>query len=50
MNALVDQDAAEKIRDLHRQLQEGANFAELAKEHSEDRGAVQRAEAGVPWH
>jgi parvulin-like peptidyl-prolyl isomerase len=36
LNARVDQDAAEKIMDLHRQLQEGANFAELAKEHSED--------------
>jgi parvulin-like peptidyl-prolyl isomerase len=36
LNALVDQDAAEKIYDLHRQLQEGADFAELAKEHSED--------------
>ena len=36
LNALVDQDAAEKIRDLHRQLQEGADFAALAKEHSED--------------
>ena len=36
LNALVDQDASEKIRDLHRQLQKGANFAELAKEHSED--------------
>ncbi len=36
LNALVDQDAAEKIQDLHRQLQEGADFAELAKEHSED--------------
>jgi parvulin-like peptidyl-prolyl isomerase len=32
----VDQDAAEKIRDLHRQLQEGADFAALANEHSED--------------
>ncbi len=39
LNALVDQDAAEKIRDLHRQLQEGADFAELAKEHSEDSGS-----------
>ena len=36
LNALVDQDAAEKIRDLHRQLQEGADFAALAKENSED--------------
>ena len=36
LNALVDQDAAEKIRGLHRQLQKGADFAALAKEHSED--------------
>ncbi len=36
LNALVDRDAAEKIKDLHRQLQAGADFAELAKEHSED--------------
>lgn len=36
LNALVDQDAAEKIQGLYRQLQEGADFAALAKEHSED--------------
>ena len=36
LNALVDQDAAEKIRGLHQQLLEGADFAALAKEHSED--------------
>jgi len=36
LNALVDQDAAEKIQDLHRQLKSGADFAALAKEHSED--------------
>lgn len=36
LNALVDRDAAEKIKDLHRQLQAGADFAELAREHSED--------------
>ncbi len=36
LKTLVDQDAADKIRDLHRQLQEGADFAELAKEYSED--------------
>lgn len=36
LNTLVDQDAAEKIRDLHRQLKKGADFAALAKEHSED--------------
>ncbi len=36
LNILLDQDAAEKISDLHRQLQAGADFAELAKEHSED--------------
>ena len=33
---MVDQDAAEKIQGLHRQLQEGADFEELVKEHSED--------------
>lgn len=37
LNALVDQDASDKIWDLYRQLQEGADFAELAKEHSEDK-------------
>ncbi len=36
LNILVDQDAAEKIQGLHRQLQEGADFEELVKEHSED--------------
>ena len=36
LNALIDQDAAEKIKDLYRQLQEGADFAALAQEHSED--------------
>ena len=36
LNALVDQDAAEKTQDLYRQLKEGADFAELAKAHSED--------------
>ncbi|MDH5761974.1 MAG: peptidylprolyl isomerase [Nitrospinota bacterium] len=36
LNALLDQDAAEKIKDLYRQLQDGADFSELAKEHSED--------------
>jgi parvulin-like peptidyl-prolyl isomerase len=36
LNALVDQDAAEKIKGLHRQLQEEGDFAKLAKEHSED--------------
>ena len=36
LNALVDQDAAEKIKDLYRQLQAGAVFAALAREQSED--------------
>jgi parvulin-like peptidyl-prolyl isomerase len=36
LNILLDQDAAEKIRGLDYQLQDGADFAELAKEHSED--------------
>ena len=36
LNALVDQDAAEKIQGLYRQLQEGADFTALAREHSED--------------
>ena len=36
LNAMVDQDAADKIKGLHRQLQEGADFAALAREHSED--------------
>jgi foldase protein PrsA len=46
LNALVDQDAAEKIRDMHRQLQEGADFAALAKEHSEDSKSGQK---GGSW-
>lgn len=46
LSALVDQDAAEKIRDLHRQLQEGADFAELAREHSED---SQSGSQGGSW-
>jgi parvulin-like peptidyl-prolyl isomerase len=36
LNVLLDQDAAEKSRSLDYQLQDGADFAELAKEHSED--------------
>ena len=36
LNALLDEDAAEKIRGLDHQLQDGADFAALAKEHSED--------------
>ena len=36
LNALLDEDAAEKIRNLDHQLQDGADFAALAKEHSED--------------
>lgn len=36
LNALVDQDAAEKSQDLYRQLKQGADFGELAKKHSED--------------
>ena len=46
LNALVDQDAAEKIQDLHRQLQKGADFAALAKEHSEDNKS---GEQGGSW-
>jgi parvulin-like peptidyl-prolyl isomerase len=46
LNALVDQDAAEKIRGLHRQLQKGADFAALAKEHSEDNNSGQK---GGSW-
>jgi foldase protein PrsA len=46
LNALVDQDAAEKIRGLHRQLQQGADFAALAKEHSEDNKS---GEKGGSW-
>ena len=33
---MLDQDAEDKIRSLDHQLQDGADFAELAKEHSED--------------
>jgi parvulin-like peptidyl-prolyl isomerase len=36
LNALLDEDAEDKIRGLGRQLQDGADFAKLAKEHSED--------------
>jgi parvulin-like peptidyl-prolyl isomerase len=36
LKALLDEDAAEKIRGLDYQLQDGADFAKLAKEHSED--------------
>ena len=36
LNALLDEDAKEKIRGLDYQLQDGADFAALAKEHSED--------------
>lgn len=36
LNALLNEDAAEKIRGLDHQLQDGADFAKLAKEHSED--------------
>ena len=36
LNALLEEDAAEKIQDLDHQLQDGADFAALAKEHSED--------------
>jgi foldase protein PrsA len=46
LNALVDQDAAAKTKDLRRQLQDGADFAELAKEHSED---SQSGQKGGSW-
>jgi parvulin-like peptidyl-prolyl isomerase len=46
LNALVDQDAAEKIQNLHRQLQGGADFSALAKEHSEDDKSGQK---GGSW-
>ncbi len=46
LNALVDQDAAEKTQDLARQLKEGADFAELAKAHSEDNAT---GEKGGSW-
>jgi parvulin-like peptidyl-prolyl isomerase len=36
LNVLLDQDAAEKSRSLDYQLQDGADFAALAREHSED--------------
>ena len=36
LNQLLEEDAAEKIRGLDYQLQDGADFAQLAKEHSED--------------
>ena len=36
LNKLLDQDAEEKMRGLDYQLQDGADFAKLAKEHSED--------------
>ena len=36
LSALLDRDASEKSQDLHKQLQAGADFAELAKGHSED--------------
>jgi len=36
LNALLDQDAAEKIQDVYRQLKAGADFAKLAQEQSED--------------
>jgi len=36
LNALLDEDAKEKVRNLDHQLQDGADFVKLAKEHSED--------------
>ena len=36
LNVLLDQDAAEKSRSLDYQLQDGADFSALAREHSED--------------
>ena len=36
LNTLLDEDAEEKIRSLDYKLQDGADFAKLAKEHSED--------------
>jgi len=36
LNNMLDQDAEDKIRSLDHQLQDGADFAKLAKEHSED--------------
>ena len=44
LNAMLEQDAKEKIRSIDHQLQDGADFAELAKEHSED--AKSGAEGG----
>ncbi len=46
LNALVDQDAAKKIKALHRQLQAGAVFATLAREQSEDNETGQK---GGSW-
>jgi parvulin-like peptidyl-prolyl isomerase len=46
LSALLNRDAAEKSQDLHRQLQAGADFAELAKRHSED---TTTGEKGGSW-
>ena len=46
LNALVDRDASEKIKGLHKQLQAGADFTELAKGQSED---TTTGEKGGSW-
>jgi peptidyl-prolyl cis-trans isomerase SurA len=37
---MTDDEARAKVEDLHRQVSAGADFAELAKEHSEDPGSA----------